>query len=94
MWLSPSPATAPAVPSPKQKDELWAAGRACGAEMMGQNPTRPLENQIILAEDLWMLLHSQGASSQATLANVSARIKHTRKLLEEHDEANPAQAAK
>jgi hypothetical protein len=37
-----------------------------------------------------MLLHSQGASSQATLANVSARIKRTRELLEEHDEANPA----
>jgi hypothetical protein len=50
----------------------------------------PLENQIILAEDLWMILHSQGASSQATLANVSARIKRTRELLEEHDEANPA----
>jgi hypothetical protein len=45
---------------------------------------------IILAEDLWMLLHSQGASSQATLASVSARIKHTRELLEKHDEANPA----
>ena len=49
-----------------------------------------LENQIILAEALWMLLHSQGVSSQAMLANVSARIKRTRELLEEHDEANPA----
>jgi hypothetical protein len=27
MWLSPSPATAQAVPSPKQQDELCAAGR-------------------------------------------------------------------
>ncbi len=48
-----------------------------------------LENQIILAEALWMLLHSQGASSQATLANVSARIKRTRELLEEQSEKNP-----
>jgi hypothetical protein len=48
-----------------------------------------LENQIILAEALWMLLHSQGASSEAVLQNVSARIKLTRELLEEHDEGNP-----
>ena len=53
-----------------------------------------LENQLILAEALWMLLHSQGISSQATLANVSARIKQTRELLEEHDAGNTAQAAK
>ena len=50
-----------------------------------------LENQIILAEALWMLLHSQGISSEAMLENISARIKHTRELLEDHDEANPAQ---
>jgi len=43
-----------------------------------------LENQIILAEALWMLLHSQGLSSEAMLQNVSARIKATRELLEEH----------
>ena len=48
-----------------------------------------LENQIILAEALWTLLHSQGVSSEAMLANVSARIKRTRELLEEHDEGNP-----
>jgi hypothetical protein len=48
-----------------------------------------LENQMILAEALWMLLHSQGVSSEAMLANVSARIKRTRELLEEHDEGNP-----
>ena len=48
-----------------------------------------LENQIILAEALWMLLHSQGASSDAMLQNVSARIGRTRELLEEHDEDNP-----
>ena len=53
-----------------------------------------LENQIILAEALWALLHSQGASSEAVLANVSARIKRTRELLEEHDEGNPAQTAR
>ena len=53
-----------------------------------------LENQIILAEALWMLLHSQGISSEAMLANVSARIKQTRELLEEHYKGNPAQAAK
>ena len=48
-----------------------------------------LENQIILAEALWMLLHSQGASSEAMLQNVSARIKLTRELLEEHTEGKP-----
>jgi hypothetical protein len=36
-----------------------------------------------------MLLHSQGISSDATLQNVSARIKATRELLEEHSEDNP-----
>ncbi len=45
-----------------------------------------LENQVLLAEALWMLLHSQGISSDATLQNVSARIKATRELLEEHSE--------
>jgi hypothetical protein len=53
-----------------------------------------LENQIILAEALWMLLHSQGISSAAMLGTVSARIQQTRELLEEHGEGNPAQAAK
>ncbi len=53
-----------------------------------------LENQIILAEALWMLLQSQGISSEAMLQNVSARIKQTRELLEEHGEANPEHAAK
>jgi hypothetical protein len=62
--------------------------------MMDKVQRAILENQIILAEALWMLLHSQGISSEATLANVSARIKHTRELLEEHDPGNPAQAAK
>jgi hypothetical protein len=31
MWLSPSPATAPAVPSPKQKDDFGLPDAACGA---------------------------------------------------------------
>ena len=48
-----------------------------------------LENQIVLAEALWTLLHSQGVSSDAMLANVSARIKRTRELLEEYDEGKP-----
>jgi hypothetical protein len=62
--------------------------------MMDKVQRAILENQIILAEALWMLLHSQGISSGATLANVSARIKKTRELLEEHDAGNPAQPAK
>jgi hypothetical protein len=49
--------------------------------MMDKVQLAILENQIILAEALWMLLHSQGISSEATLANVSARIKQTRELL-------------
>jgi hypothetical protein len=48
-----------------------------------------LENQIILAEALWMLLHFARYQFGAMLENVSARIKQTRKLLEEHDEGNP-----
>jgi hypothetical protein len=48
--------------------------------MMDKVQLAILENQIILAEALWMLLHSQGISSEATLANVSARIKQTREL--------------
>jgi hypothetical protein len=62
--------------------------------MMDKIQRAVLENQIILAEALWMLLHSQGISSQAMLANISARIKRTRELLEEHDEGNTVQAAK
>jgi hypothetical protein len=62
--------------------------------MMDKAQRAILENQIILAEALWMLLHSQGISSEAMLENVSARITLTRELLEEHDEGNPAQAAK
>jgi hypothetical protein len=62
--------------------------------MMDKFQRAILENQIILAEALWMLLHSQGISSEAMLANVSARIKQTRELLEEHDPGNPAQAGK
>jgi hypothetical protein len=62
--------------------------------MMDKVERAILENQIILAEALWMLLHSQGISSDAMLANVSARIKMTRELLEERCEGNPAQAAK
>jgi len=58
-------------------------------EMMDKIQRAILENQIILAEALWMLLHSQGASSEAMLQNVSARIKLTRELLEEHSEGNP-----
>jgi hypothetical protein len=57
--------------------------------MMDKVQRAILENQIILAEALWMLLHSQGASSEGTLQSVSARIKETRELLEEHDEGNP-----
>ncbi len=44
--------------------------------------------QIILAEALWMLLHSRDVSSEAILQNVCARIKLTRELLEEHSEGN------
>ena len=57
--------------------------------MMDKVQRAILENQIILAEALWMLLHSQGISSEGTLQNVSARIKETRELLEEHDKGNP-----
>ena len=57
--------------------------------MMDKVQRAILENQIILAEALWMLLHSQGISSEGTLQSVSARIKETRGLLEEHDEGNP-----
>jgi hypothetical protein len=57
--------------------------------MMDKIQRAILENQIILAEALWMLLHSQGVSSEAMLQNVSARIKRTRELLEEHGEGNP-----
>jgi hypothetical protein len=61
-----------------------------GAQMtMDKIQRAVLENQIILAEALWTLLHSQGVSSQAMLANVSARIKRTRELLDEHDEGKP-----
>jgi hypothetical protein len=61
-----------------------------GAQMtMDKIQRAVLENQIILAEALWTLLHSQGVSSEAMLANVSARIKRTRELLEEHDEGKP-----
>ena len=57
--------------------------------MMDKIQRAILENQIILAEALWMLLHSQGAGSEAMLQNVSARIKLTRELLEEHTEGKP-----
>jgi hypothetical protein len=57
--------------------------------MMDKVQRAILENQIILAEALWMLLHSQGISSEGTLQNVSARIKETRELLEEHDKGSP-----
>ena len=57
--------------------------------MMDKIQRAILENQIILAEALWMLLHSQGARSEAMLQNVSARIKLTRELLEEHTEGKP-----
>jgi hypothetical protein len=61
-----------------------------GAQMtMDKIQRAVLENQIILAEALWTLLHSQGVSSEAMLANVSARIKRTRELLEEHDDGKP-----
>jgi hypothetical protein len=43
-------------------------------EMMNKIQRAILENQIILAEALWTLLHSQGTSSDAMLQNVSARI--------------------
>jgi hypothetical protein len=52
--------------------------------MMDKVQRAILENQVILAEALWMLLHSQGISSEALLQNVSTRIKATRVLLEEH----------
>jgi hypothetical protein len=68
---------------------------AIGAQMMMDKAQQAiLENQIILAEALWMLLHSQGISSKAMLANVSERIKLTRELLEEHNEENTTAAAK
>ena len=71
----------------------WSADRsttfAASWMMMDKIQRAILENQVILAEALWMLLHSQGISSDATLQNVSARIKATRKLLEEHSEENP-----
>jgi hypothetical protein len=57
--------------------------------MMDKAQCAILENQIILAEALWMLLHSQGTSSEAMLQKVSARIKLTREPLEEHSEGNP-----
>jgi hypothetical protein len=61
-----------------------------GAQMtMDKIQRTVLENQIVLAEALWTLLHSQGVSSEAMLANVSARIKRTRELLEEHDDGKP-----
>jgi hypothetical protein len=44
-----------------------------------------LENQIILAEALWMLIHTQGSTTAAMLDNVSARIAATRKVIEEED---------
>jgi hypothetical protein len=62
--------------------------------MMDKIQRAVLENQIILAEALWMLLHSQGVSSDAILSNVSARIKRTRELLDEHDEENPVRTKK
>jgi len=62
--------------------------------MMDKVQRAILENQIILAEALWMLLHSQGISSKAMLDHVSDRIKQTRELLEFHDEGNPPPAAK
>jgi hypothetical protein len=75
---------------------MTVAGLACvllhdkGPEHMMDKVQRAiLENQIILAEALWMLLHSQGVSSEAILQNVSARIQLTRELLEEHNEGNP-----
>jgi len=57
--------------------------------MMDKVQRAILENQIILAEALWMLLHTQGGSSEGMLQNVSARIKETRELLEEQAEGNP-----
>jgi len=52
--------------------------------MMDKAQHAILENQIILAEALWMLLHSQGIASEAMLQNISGRIKATRELLDEH----------
>jgi hypothetical protein len=42
-----------------------------------------LENQIIMAEAMWMLLQAQGSS--AALASLSTRIMASRKLLAEYD---------
>ena len=67
----------------------WQQREGAAQTMMDKVQRAILENQIILAEALWMLLHSQGISSEAMLANVSARIKQTRELLEEQDEGNP-----
>jgi hypothetical protein len=39
-----------------------------------------LENQVILAEALWMLVRNQGGGG--SLEHVSARIAATRKMLE------------
>ena len=83
---------------PRRKNKLFrfrlsaplAARRAhLTVQMMDKVQRAILENQIILAEALWMLLHTQGASSKATLQNVSARIQLTRKLLEEQSERDP-----
>jgi hypothetical protein len=54
--------------------------------MMDRAQRAILENQIILAEALWMLLHAQGIASPSLLGHVSTRIQKSRKLLEENDE--------
>ncbi len=83
-------ATAPPLPSQQSKPFRFGCGSALlMVQMMDKVQRAILENQIILAEALWMLLHSQGTSSEAMLQNVSARIKRTRELLEEHDEGKP-----
>jgi hypothetical protein len=44
-----------------------------------------LENQIVMAEAMWMVLYAQGTKPRM-LENISARIATSRQLIEEADE--------
>jgi hypothetical protein len=44
-----------------------------------------LENQIILAEAMWMLLQSQGGGASGILSGLSTRIMQSRKVLAEYE---------
>jgi hypothetical protein len=45
-----------------------------------------LENQIILAEALWMVVRNAGGARPGAMDQVSVRIAETRKLLDEYDD--------